>query len=349
MNKLILTQETMYKALLDKDKQFEGQFVAAIKTTGIFCRPSCTARKPRKENVVFFENTKAALAGGYRPCKICKPLLKYGEMPEEIRQLIIEIELNPTERITDYNIYKKGIEPNRVRRWFQKNHGMTFQSYQRLIRINNAFREIRSGDKVINAAFNNGYELLSGFNHSFKKATAVNPTKSIIKNMITFERFSTPIGTMIGAASEKGICLLEFTDRRMLETELKQIRKHFKTEILPGKNQYIDKLKAELGEYFDGRRKDFETPLVTFGTDFQKGVWRVLEKIPYGETRSYKRQAEILGNPKAVRAVANANGANRIAIVIPCHRVIGEDGKLTGYGGGIWRKNWLLELERKHK
>lgn len=349
MDKINLTPDTMYKALLNKDKQFEGQFIAAIKTTGIFCRPTCTAKKPKKDNVEFFENARAALAGGYRPCKVCKPLLKFGEMPDEIRQLINEIELNPSERITDYTLYKKGLEPSRIRRWFIKNHNMTFQSYQRLLRINNAFHEIRNGDKVIEAAYGSGYESLSGFSHSFKKATSINPGNSTMKNLLTFERFSTPIGTMIAAASEKGICLLEFTDRRMLETELKHIKNHFKSEILPGKNKHIDELKKQLEEYFEGNRKDFDIQLITFGTEFQKGVWKVLMKIPYGETRSYKKQAELLGNSKAVRAVANANGANRIAIVIPCHRVIGEDGKLTGYGGGLWRKNWLLDLERKNK
>ena len=349
MNNLFLTEDIMYNALLKKDDQFEGQFVAAIKTTGIFCRPSCTAKKPKKENVEFFDSSKTALANGYRPCKICKPLEKSGEVPEEIRNILNEIDENPSEKISDYNLFKKGIEPNRIRRWFLKNHGMTFQSYQRLLRINNAFNKIKHGDKVIEAAFENGYDSLSGFGHSFKKATSINPEQSVMKNSLAFLRLSTPIGPMMAVACEKGICLFEFTDRRMLETELKQIRNHFKSEILPGKSIYFEMLENQIDEYFNGKRKKFNIPLVTPGSEFQNNVWKILQTIPYGETRSYKGQAELLGNPKAVRAVANANGANRISIIIPCHRVIGENGKLTGYGGGLWRKNWLLNHENKNK
>lgn len=348
MNNLFLSNDVMYKALLNRDHEFEGQFIVGVKTTGIFCRPSCTARKPKKENVEFFETTKAALASGYRPCKVCRPLEKSGEVPEEIKNILNEIESNPSEKITDYSLYKKGIEPNRVRRWFLKNHGMTFQAYQRLLRINNAFNDIKNGDKVIEAAFENGYDSLSGFQHSFKKATSINPSDSTLKPALSFMRFTTPLGPMMVAGNDDGICLLEFTDRRMLETELKQIQKHYKTAILPGKNKHFDEVKKQLGEYFEGKRKIFDVKLMTPGTNFQNEVWKVLQSIPYGQTRSYKAQAIMLGNVKAVRAVANANGDNRIAIIIPCHRVIGEDGKLVGYGGGLWRKQWLLNHERKN-
>lgn len=345
----ILSEKKMYNALLRKDSEFEGQFFAAIKTTGIFCRPSCTARKPKLENVEFYFTVREALANGYRPCKVCKPLIMRGEIPQEIKKLFNELENDPSLKITDYGLVKRGIEPSKVRRWFLKNHNMTFQAYQRLFRINNAFNKIKNGEKVINAAYDNGYDSLSGFGHSFRKATEVNPAMSFTKNLLTYERFSTPIGPMMAIASGKGVCLLEFTDRRKLETELKQIRNHYKSNILPGKNKIIDELKFQLEEYFAGKRKKFSIPVEAPGSEFQKNVWKILMTIPYGETRSYKKQAELLGNPKAVRAVANANGANRISIIIPCHRVIGEDGKLTGYGGGLWRKNWLLNLEGKNK
>ncbi len=164
--------------------------------------------------------------------------------------------------------------------------------------------------------------------------------------VLSFERFSTPLGPMIVIGNEEGIYLLEFTDRRMLETELKQLEKNFKASILPGSNKNINQLKRELNEYFEGNRKNFDVPLKIFGTEFQKKAWNALGNIPYGKTRSYKTQAEIIGHPKAVRAVGTANGCNRIAIVIPCHRVIGENGKLTGYGGGLWRKQWLLNHEK---
>jgi AraC family transcriptional regulator of adaptative response/methylated-DNA-[protein]-cysteine methyltransferase len=151
---------------------------------------------------------------------------------------------------------------------------------------------------------------------------------------------------MFAAAVPEGICLLEFTDRKALPTELKALAKHYNATILQGDNPHFAKLKAQLAEYFGGSRREFDLPLAMPGTAFQQSVWQELLTIPYGSTRSYAGQAERLGKPNALRAVANANGMNRMSIIVPCHRVIGSDGHLTGYGGGLWRKQWLLELER---
>jgi AraC family transcriptional regulator of adaptative response/methylated-DNA-[protein]-cysteine methyltransferase len=159
--------------------------------------------------------------------------------------------------------------------------------------------------------------------------------------------FDSPLGPMTACASNDGICLLEFSDRRMLKTELKTIEKLLNASVVQGENNYFSMLKNELREYFKGERKEFNVPLTSPGTEFQRKVWCELMNIPYGATRSYKQQAIALGNKEAVRAVANANGMNRIAIIIPCHRVIGDNGHLTGYGGGLWRKRWLLDLENK--
>ena len=150
---------------------------------------------------------------------------------------------------------------------------------------------------------------------------------------------------MFTCATETGICLLEFTDRRMLETELKSLTKLFDANIVHGYNPHFETVERGIKEYFNKERKVFSVSLDTPGSDFQKRVWNELQNIPYGKTRSYKQQAIAMNHPSAVRAVANANGMNRVAIIIPCHRVIGEDGHLTGYGGGIWRKKWLLDLE----
>lgn len=141
--------------------------------------------------------------------------------------------------------------------------------------------------------------------------------------------------------------MLEFTDRRMIETQIARLKKYLKAELLPGESPFFEILTKELKEYFIGKRKEFSVPLVTPGTDFQKSVWKVLQEIPYGKTRSYKEQAIAIGNLKAIRAVATANGDNRIAILVPCHRVIGSDGQMTGYGGGIWRKQWMIQMEKK--
>ena len=153
---------------------------------------------------------------------------------------------------------------------------------------------------------------------------------------------------MLAGATDEGICLLEFTDRRMMETQIKRLKKLLSCELVPGKSEHFELLSQQLNEYFEGKRKDFSVPLVVPGTDFQKNVWQELQTIPYGETRSYEAQAIAIKNPKAIRAVARANGDNRIAIIIPCHRVIGKDGSMTGYGGKIWRKEFLLRLEKKN-
>jgi AraC family transcriptional regulator of adaptative response/methylated-DNA-[protein]-cysteine methyltransferase len=150
---------------------------------------------------------------------------------------------------------------------------------------------------------------------------------------------------MLAGATDDGICLLEFVDRRMLETEIERLSELLSARFVPGFSKHFDALDLQMEEYFSGKRRDFDIPLVLPGTPFQKKVWRELQAIPYGSTRSYKEQAEVLGLPNAVRAVAKANGDNRIAILVPCHRVIGADGELLGYGGGLWRKQFLLNLE----
>ncbi|MEL6942848.1 MAG: methylated-DNA--[protein]-cysteine S-methyltransferase, partial [Bacteroidota bacterium] len=161
-------------------------------------------------------------------------------------------------------------------------------------------------------------------------------------------RIATPLGALFVCATEKGICLLEFTDRKMLETEFRDLQKRLNAQILIGENKHIQQAKKELGEYFEGTRTQFEVALHTPGTDFQNQAWKALLDIPYGSTSSYLKQAEKLNKPKAVRAVARANGCNRVAIIIPCHRVIGKDGSLTGYAGGLERKRWLIDFEQAH-
>ncbi len=342
---MILTEDTMYQAILDKNTEFEGLFVTAVKTTGIFCRPSCTARKPKKENVEFFRTTKEAILSGYRPCKVCRPLEKLNETPEYIQTILDELSEDPSQKFKDWDLRQRGMEPNTIRRWFLKNHGITFQAYQRMFRINTAFKKIQSGETVTATAFDSGYESLSGFQDSFKSVFGMSPSRSKTQQIIDMTRLETPLGTMIACGTAQGICLLEFTDRKMLETELKTLAKLLNASIVQGANPHFALLQQQLDEYFAGTRQQFSVPLVTPGTTFQQEVWQELQSIPYGTTRSYKEQAAALQKPDAVRAVANANGMNRISILIPCHRIVGSDGSLTGYGGGLWRKKWLLEWE----
>ena len=349
MNTIILPdRKIMYKALLHKDSSFEGIFFVGVKTTGVFCRPTCTARKPKIENVEFFPTTKEALQYGYRPCKVCHPLQQNGETPEWLKDLLKEIEQDQIIKLKDSDLRERNIDPTRVRRWFKKHHGMTFQAYLRLLRVNVAFGRIKHGEKVTESAFNLGYESLSGFTEYFKKTTGFTPSKSKDKKIVTVTRILTPLGPMLAGAVDKKICLLEFVDRRMIETQLERLKRYLNAEFVPGQNELFAELDKQLKEYFDGTRKEFDVPLSLPGTEFQVKVWKELQRIPYGITRSYQQQAVALKNPKAIRAVAKANGDNRIAIIIPCHRVIGKDGQLVGYGGGMWRKQFLLNLERKN-
>lgn len=165
------------------------------------------------------------------------------------------------------------------------------------------------------------------------------------KNTLNISRFDSPVGPMVACATARGICLVDYMDRDILDAEFEYLANEFDTDILPGENRHLDKLQKELKEYFAGSRSTFSVPIHASGTDFQMSVWNALQDIPYGNTRSYKQQAEAIGNVKAVRAVASTNGKNRINILIPCHRVIGSNGKLVGYGGGLERKKWLLDLE----
>ena len=161
------------------------------------------------------------------------------------------------------------------------------------------------------------------------------------------QEVTTPLGAMLAVASSDSLCLLEFSDRRMLPTQLQRVRKRFAAEIVSGASPIFDRLQTQLDQYFAGQRQSFDLPLQLPGTPFQELVWRELGNIAYGHTRSYQQMAQAVGKPEAVRAVGKANGDNRMAIIVPCHRVVGADGKLVGYGGKLWRKRYLLELEAK--
>jgi AraC family transcriptional regulator of adaptative response/methylated-DNA-[protein]-cysteine methyltransferase len=235
------TAAEMERAFYATDPAWDGRFVAAVRTTGIFCRPSCRVRKPLPRNVVYLRDADEALAAGYRPCLRCHP-----------------------------------------------------QAAQTV-----ASREL-----------------------------------------------ATPLGPMIAVASDAGVCLLEFADRRMLPAQLASVRRRV-GPVHGGEHELLDRLGEDLEAYFAGRLSDFSVPLDAPGSEFQERVWAELRRIPYGETISYRELAARVGSPAASRAVGRANGSNRIAIVIPCHRVVAAGGGLGGYGGGLDRKQRLLSLEAR--
>jgi AraC family transcriptional regulator of adaptative response/methylated-DNA-[protein]-cysteine methyltransferase len=340
--------ETMYRALVNKDSAYEGVFFVGVKTTGIFCRPSCPARKPLAENVEYFKSTNEALNAGYRPCKKCHPMEFAGSVPGYITALLKEVDSSPVKKWKDYELREKGYEPVKVRRWFRKNHGITFQAYLRALRLGQAIGNIKLGENVTRTAFETGYGSLSGFRDAFVKTIGTTPKNGKDVRVVYINRILTPVGPLIAGATDEGLCILEFTDRKMLETQFKRLVKLLNSTFVPGSNKIIEQLSGELKLYFEGKLKTFNTPIIFPGTPFQQKVWEALLTIPYGQSRSYEEQAVLTGNPAATRAVAKANGDNRLAIIIPCHRVIGKNGELCGYGGGLWRKKFLLDLEKKN-
>ena len=336
----------MQRAYLHRDSSYDGIFFLAVRTTGIFCRPSCTARKPLPKNVEFFPSAKEALFAGYRPCRICRPMESVGTPPEWVGTLLSSIEKNPTARYSDAYLRKNGIEPSRARRFFMKNYGMTFQAYCRGRRLGTSFEQIRNGADLDDVALGYGYNSHSGFRDAFKKTFGKAPGQSRNGEHIVTSWIESPYGPMVTAATSQGICLLEFTDRRMLDNQFKRLRRYYHCSIIPGENKHTVQLKKELKEYFAGQRTSFSVAIVFPGSSFEQKVWKTLLKIPSGTTASYEDVARMIGEPNASRAVGRANGMNRIAIVIPCHRVINKNGALGGYGGGVWRKKMLLSLEK---
>ena len=340
--------DDMYAALLRRDAAFEGIFFVAVHTTGIFCRPTCPARKPARCNVSFFPSTAAATAAGYRPCKRCSPLELDGQTPSWLGELMSSLERDPERRWSDGDLRAIGLQPRRVQRWFKAHHGMTFHGYQRARRLGTGLERLAAGGEILDTAFASGYESASGFHDAVKRLVGDTPRRARSSRVVQVTRVLTPLGPMVLGVCAEALCLLEFADRRMLETQLKRVSRAFDAVVVPGDSEVARATREELAAYFDGTLRSFSVPLSTAGTPFQERVWEELRAIPYGTTRSYGEQARRLARATAVRAVARANGDNRISIVIPCHRVVGADGKLTGYGGGLWRKRWLLDLERRH-
>ncbi len=341
-------REEMYEALVRRDSAYEGVFIVGVRSTGIFCRPVCPARNPKVENVEFFAGARDALLAGYRPCKRCRPLEAADAPPPWLRQLLADVEDDPARRWTDADLRERDLEPARVRRWFQRVHGMTFHAYQRARRLGAAMGRIRQGADLMDAAFDAGYESQSGFRDAFEKLFGNPPGRARDATVITVTRVQTPLGAMLAGATDEQLCLLEFADRRMLQTQIDRLRRHLGAGFVPGDSELLGRTQAQLGDYFAGRLRTFDLPLALPGTDFQRAAWDALQEIPYGATRSYLEQARAMGRPAAVRAVGRANGDNRVAIVVPCHRVTGARGELTGYGGHLWRKRALLELETRN-
>ncbi|MDO7863954.1 trifunctional transcriptional activator/DNA repair protein Ada/methylated-DNA--[protein]-cysteine S-methyltransferase [Brochothrix thermosphacta] len=340
------TKKVYYKMLIEKNSHYEGVFYVGVKTTGVFCRPTCPARKPKEENCEFFDTAQEATLASYRPCKRCQPLNTPSGLSPEVKELVASIEANPEKKWTDRDFDELTISPNTARRQFKKQFGMTFIEYARARRLGLAFHSIRKGTRLMDAQLDSSFESSNGFRDAFTRTMGIVPQKNKDIRLLSACWIETKLGPMLAIANDEALYLLEFVDRRGLEKEIEKLRKRQTVAIVPGTNLLLERLEQELNQYFNGELSAFETPIATeIGTPFERTVWALLRTIPSGTTTSYKALAQQLGNDKAARAVARANGANQISLLIPCHRVIQSNGEMGGYGGGVERKKWLLRNE----
>ena len=338
-------RDTLYGALLARDPAYEGRAYVGVSSTGVFCRLTCTARNPKPENCRFFGSVAECLEAGFRPCKRCHPLGPAAEADPAVQTLLKALENQPARRWSEDDVVRLGFDPSSVRRSFKRHFGTTFLEMARRARLRDGVETLSGGGRVIDAQLNAGFSSPSAFRSAFAKLLGTAPGNFARDALLKADWIDTPLGAMIAICDKSALHLLEFADRKALPNELKKLRKQARGDLGLGRTAPMEQIEAELTSFFDGKGEDFTVPLALHGTAFTRDVWRALRNIPAGETRSYSDIARRIGRPTATRAVARANGANQIAIVIPCHRVIGADGSLTGYGGGLWRKQKLIELE----
>jgi len=341
------SDDILYEALVARDASYEGFAWAAVKTTGIFCRLTCPARKPKRENTSFYDTIAQCLEAGFRPCSRCRPMLKFGEADPMVTRLLIALDGDPHRRWSEGDVVSLGIDPSTARRAFKRQFGMSFLEIARLRRMGKAAETLTAGASVIDAQLDAGYESGSGFRSAITRLFGAAPANLRDRTLLRADWIETPIGPMMAIADSHALHLLEFAERKALPAEIRKLQKFTGSGIVMGRHPPIDQVEKELAAYFAGEDIGFRTRIAGHGSPFQRQVWEALRAIPAGVSRTYGSIAAELNLPSSTRAVAGANGANQIAIVIPCHRLVGADGSLTGYGGGLWRKRWLLEHERR--
>ncbi len=337
-----LDPETAWAAFMRRDRSWDGRVIGAVSTTGIYCKPSCPAKRPKREHVTFFATSEEARAGGFRACLRCKPD-EVGRDREAVAaavKIIQQAEEAPS--LADLAA-AVGYAPHHFQRIFKRDLGISPAEYSRGLRNERAQMALKQNGRVTDAIYDAGYSAPSGFYSDAKERLGMTPSAwrdGGRGETIRWTTFDSPLGSMLIAATSKGICRLTFDDS---EASLKQ--------LFP--NATIRKDDGGLRELVEGALTAIERPAAApelpidvAGTAFQEAVWRELRKIPLGETRSYAEIAAAIGAPRAVRAVGTANGDNHVAVLIPCHRVIRSDGTLGGYGGGLDRKVKLLEAEK---
>ena len=338
-----MNDDSKWAAVLRRDRSCDGRFVTGVLTTGIYCRPSCAARHPHRDNIRFFATGAEARAAGLRACKRCLPD-DVGRDQAAVLAAIDEIKASGGSPTLDELADLTGYSPTHFQRVFARATGLSPAAYARALREERAKEALAGADRVTDAIYDAGYEAPSRFYAAMEGKLGM--SASDWKNggagrTIHYAVIETTIAPMLVAATERGVCCLSFNQG---EAEL---RARFpKAELVPGGEEFrelFQRVVAAVEQPGTGA----DIPLDVKGTAFQQRCWQALREIPPGETRSYGEQAAAVGNPKASRAVGSANGANNIAVLIPCHRVIAHDGTLGGYAYGLEIKSELLKREAK--
>jgi AraC family transcriptional regulator of adaptative response/methylated-DNA-[protein]-cysteine methyltransferase len=336
-----IDRDWAFAAFDARDRSFDGRFVGAVKTTGIYCKPSCPARRPLRENVEFFGDPQSARVAGYRACKRCLPD-DVGRDAEGVARAIALIAAQEEGLSLEVLAAEAGYAPHHFHRIFKRATGVTPAAYVRAARAKRAQAALSEGGSVTEAIYAAGYSAPSRFYAESKGRLGMTP--SAWKNggagvTIRWAIAQTTLGNMLLAATDKGICRLSFDE------DAHELRRRFpRADIMPGGADFADLVKRAVAAV-DHPTQMPSLPLDVQGTAFQQAVWAALQAIPPGETRTYAQIAAAVGKPKAVRAAGTANGANNIAVLIPCHRVIRTDGSMGGYAYGIERKEKLLAME----
>jgi len=336
-----LDVDTAWAAFERRDRSWDGRVIGAVKTTGIYCKPSCPARRPKREHVEFFATAEEARAAGYRSCMRCKPD-EVGRDREAVARAVKLIEAAEDLLTLDELAGAVGYAPHHFQRIFKRDLGVSPAEYARGLRNQRTQTALMANGRVTDAVYDAGYSGPSSFYSDAKERLGMTPSAwrdGGRGETIRWTYFDSPLGQMMIAATTRGICRLTFDDSP------DALLRFFPNATIVEDSGGLKELVEGALEAIERPLAAHELPIDVAGTAFQEAVWRELRKIPVGETRSYAQIAAAIGQPKAVRAVGTANGDNHVAVLIPCHRVIRSDGSLGGYAGGLDRKRMLLAAE----